>query len=54
MQLHLDIDAIAEKNKNTVGVRKMGFLVNQEDKLTKELKTSKQQENQRRYGLTRD
>ena len=28
MQLRLDIDAIAEKNKNTIGVRKMGFLVN--------------------------
>ncbi len=35
MRLHLDIDRIAEKNRNTAGVRKMGFLVNQDDKLTK-------------------
>jgi hypothetical protein len=39
MRLHLDIDAIAAKNKaNVIGKRKMGFLINEEDKLTKELR----------------
>jgi hypothetical protein len=47
MGLHLDIDAISQKNKlNLTGKRKMGFLVNEDDKLTKELRLQKQAYNQ--------
>ncbi len=43
MRLHLDIDAISIKNKlNITGKRKMGFLVNEDDKLTKELREKRQ------------
>ena len=52
MRLHLDIDRIAEKNRNTVGVRKMGFLVNQDDKLTKAVREQKQERNKQLYGLS--
>ena len=44
--LHLDIDAIAKKNKAAKGVsRKMGMIINTGDKLTPEEKASKQREN---------
>jgi hypothetical protein len=43
MSLHLDIDEIAKKNAaNKTGKRKMGFLINENDKLTKEEKEVKQ------------
>ncbi len=52
MGLHLDIDAISQKNKlNLTGKRKMGFLVNEDDKLTKELRLQKQAFNEEKYGL---
>ena len=54
MGLKLDLDRIALKNKNTVGVRKMGFLVNQGDKLTKERRMELQKRNQEEYGLSDD
>ena len=45
MGLHLDIDAIAKKNAtNLTGKRKMGFLINEEDKLTKEERLRRQAE----------
>ena len=52
MRLHLDIDAITAKNKQTVGTRKMGFLVNEGDKLTPALKTERQEYNKKHYGLS--
>ena len=45
MGLQLDLDAIAEINKKKVGQRKCGFLVNTDDKLTKEEKKKRQQVN---------
>ena len=38
MGLHVNIDEVAAKNKEIVGKRKSGFLVNDDDKLTKERK----------------
>lgn len=39
MRLHLDIDQIAKKNsENKTGKRKMGFLINEDDKLTKKIR----------------
>jgi hypothetical protein len=38
MGLHVDIDAVANMNKNKPGKRKAGFLVNDGDKLTPEIK----------------
>ena len=44
--LHLDIDAIAAKNKrNKTATRKMGMIVNTGDKLTAELRKSRQAAN---------
>ena len=44
--LHLDIDAIAKKNKgNKTAARKMGLIVNTGDKLTSEEKKEKQEAN---------
>ena len=52
MGLHVDIDAISEKNKlNKTGKRKQGFLVNDGDKLTPEIKLALQKENHEKYGL---
>jgi hypothetical protein len=46
MRLHVKIDEIAKENlKNTTGKRKMGFLINDGDKLTKELREEKQKKN---------
>ena len=51
--LHLDIDAIAKKNKaDGKAHRKAGLIVNQGDKLTTEEKKTKQAANQILYGLT--
>ena len=51
--LHLDIDAIAKKNKaNKTATRKMGMIINTGDKLTSEEKQAKQKVNQEIYGLT--
>jgi hypothetical protein len=36
MGLHLDLDRVYEDNKKKHGLRKMGLLVNEGDKLTKE------------------
>ena len=41
MKLHLDIIRIGEDNKKLDGHRKMGFLVNDGDKLTPEEKKKK-------------
>jgi hypothetical protein len=41
MGLHLDIKAIREKNALKEGKRKMGFLINEDDKLTKDLREQK-------------
>jgi hypothetical protein len=47
MRLHVKIDEIALKNSlNKTGKRKMGFLINDGDKLTKELREEKQKLNQ--------
>jgi len=55
MGLHLDIDAIAKKNAdNKTGKRKMGFLINEEDMLTKEEKLRRQADNKQKYGLTKE
>lgn len=55
MGLHLDIDAIAKKNAaNLTGKRKMGFLINEEDMLTKEEKLRRQAHNKEQYGLSED
>ena len=54
MGLHVDIDAIYEDNQKTVGKRKAGFLVNQGDKLTHEIKKQLQLDMQDKYGLTDD
>jgi len=46
MRLHVKIDEIAAKNLlNRNGKRKMGFLINDGDKLTKELREDKQKIN---------
>ena len=42
--MKLDIERIGRDNKNKPGLRKMGFLVNEGDKLTKELRAEKQRE----------
>ena len=34
MGLHVDIDRVAEENRKKHGIRKFGFLVNQQGKLT--------------------
>lgn len=53
--LHLDIEAIAKKNKeNRTAKRKMGLIINTGDKLTTEDKKKKQAENQILYGLSDD
>jgi 5-bromo-4-chloroindolyl phosphate hydrolysis protein len=55
MGLHLNIDAIAKKNAaNLTGKRKMGFLINEEDMLTKEEKLKRQANNKEKYGLTKE
>ncbi len=55
MGLHLDIDAIAKKNAaNLTGKRKMGFLINEEDMLTKEEKLRRQAHNKQEYGLSKE
>lgn len=55
MGLHLDVRQIHEDNKVKVGVRKyVGVLINQEDKLTKEIKQQRKQVNKIKYGLPRD
>ena len=51
--LHLDIDAIAKKNKaNRTASRKAGLIINTGDKLTIEDKKRKQAENKIAYGLS--
>lgn len=55
MGLHLDIEKIREDNKLKPGLRKyVGVLINESDKLTKEQKAQKKQENRELYGLPRD
>ena len=55
MGLHLDVRKIHEDNSLKPGVRKyVGVLINQEDKLTKEIKLQRKQENKIKYGLPRD
>lgn len=55
MGLHLDIDAIAKKNsENKTGKRKMGFLINENDKMTKEERLAKQKHNFETYGLSKE
>ena len=34
MGLHLDLERVYQDNKNRPGLRKMGFLINEGDKLT--------------------
>ena len=50
--LHLNLDAIRERNEKLPGVRKGGLLVNEGDKLTREEIELKKQENQKKFGLT--
>jgi hypothetical protein len=45
MGLHVDIEKVKADNNRVVGLRKQGFLVNAGDKLTKEQKLQKCQEN---------
>ena len=52
MGLHIDIDAVNERNKmNITGKRKQGFLVNDGDKLTPDEKHKLQRQMQREFGL---
>jgi hypothetical protein len=52
MGLHVNIDQIRIDNVKKQGVRKCGFLVNQQGKLTPEEKLELQGFNQEKYGLT--
>ena len=53
--LHLDIDAIAKKNKaNRKASRKMGLIVNRGDKLTAAERKIKQAKNQELHGLSEE
>jgi hypothetical protein len=45
MGLHVDIDRIAEENRKIQGIRKFGFLVNQQGKLTPQEKKTLQEQN---------
>ena len=54
MGLHLDIDRIGRDNKAKIGHRKMGFLVNDGDKLTKAGRERLQELNQEKYGLSEE
>lgn len=54
MGLHLDIEAISKINRAREGIRKTGFLINTEDKLTKEEKERFRKVNQEKFGLTEE
>jgi hypothetical protein len=43
MGLHVDIDRIAEENRKMQGIRKFGFLVNQQGKLSPQEKKALQE-----------
>ena len=45
MGLHLNLEKILEDNKQKKGLRKMGFLINEGDKLTVEGRKKLQQQN---------
>lgn len=45
MGLHIDIDQVAEDNREKQGKRKNGYLVNEGDRLTKEQKKELQEKN---------
>ena len=50
--LHVDIDRVCRDNKRKSGKRKYGMLVNEGDKLTKELKIEMKEANRKQYGLS--
>ena len=50
--LHVDIDKVYRDNKRKAGKRVNGYLVNDGDKMTKELKLKKKEENRIQYGLS--
>ena len=50
--LHVDIDRVCRDNKRKSGKRKYGMLVNEGDKLTKELKIQMKDANHKKYGLS--
>ena len=54
MGLHVDIDRIAEDNRRKQGIRKFGFLVNQQGKLTPQEKKTLQEENRVKYGISEE
>jgi hypothetical protein len=54
MGLHLDVNRIHSDNSKKPGLRKyVGVLINEADKMTKEQKLKKKEENRREYGLPR-
>ena len=50
--LHVDIDKVYRDNKRKSGKRVNGYLVNDGDKLTKELKVQMKEANHIKYGLS--
>jgi len=55
MGLHLDLEALYVENMNKTGVlRKNNFIINTNDNPTKEDKLRQIEENQQKYGLTRE
>ena len=50
--LHVDIDKVYRDNKRKSGKRVNGYLVNDGDKLTKELKVQMKEANRIKYGLS--
>ena len=45
MGVHVDIDRVAEENRKKQGIRKFGFLVNQQGKLAPQEKKDLQEQN---------
>ena len=53
--LHVDVDLVGKENAKKAGLRKYGcVLINQGDKLTKELKEKLIEENREKYGLSKE
>ena len=54
MGLHLDLERIYRDNKEKKGLRKMGFLINEGDKLTAQGRKDLQAVNEAEYGLSKE